>query len=298
MQNPDHAARPTGLQVDLARRIASDIISRLHMPGTHLSEESLAKRYQVSRTPVRAALKLLAAEQFIDARAHSGYYVRPIPEGTAPPLLQVQSTGMTADELYFKLLEDRAERNIPDSFSDRDLQQRYGVTRSVLSKTLVRMSAEALIEKRKGHGWHFNHSLMESEARRESYRFRAAVECGALLEPTFKSDPATLQHLRAVHEALLRDGDGHISADSFFALNSEFHETLGRFSGNRFFLQTIQQQNQLRRLEKQSAFYRSVPRFHESLQEHLAIIQALEEDDREWAAALMRRHLIQVLRVA
>jgi DNA-binding GntR family transcriptional regulator len=43
---------------------------------------------------------------------------------------------------------------------------------------------------------------------------------------------------------------------------------------------------------------RSEPRFRESIHEHLAIIQALEEDDREWAAAIMRRHLMQVMRDA
>lgn len=37
MQNHDHAALPTGLQVDLARRIANDIISRVYKTVTHLS---------------------------------------------------------------------------------------------------------------------------------------------------------------------------------------------------------------------------------------------------------------------
>lgn len=294
MQIQNHAPRPTGLQVDLARRIAGDIIARVHQAGTHLSEESLARRYQVSRTPVRAALKLLAAEHFIESRPNSGYYVSAMPEGTSPPLLH--ATGMTADELYAKLVDDRAQRLIPDSFTDRDIQQRYGVARSVLSKTLVRMSAEALIEKRQGHGWRFTHSLLESQARLESYRFRAAVECGALLEPTFKADRAALERLREMHEKMLRDNPSEISTDAYLALNADFHETLGRFCGNRFFLQAIQQQNQLRRLEKRNAFIPNAPRFRESLAEHLAIIGALEDDDREWAAAILRRHLMQVMR--
>jgi DNA-binding GntR family transcriptional regulator len=293
VQNP--SSRPSGLQVDLARRIASDIISRVHQPGMHLSEEALAKRYQVSRTPVRAALKLLAAERFIEARASSGYYVGEIAEGVAPPLLR--ASGMTADDLYIKLIEDRADRLIPDCFNDRDLQQRYGVPRSLLAKTLVRLSAESLIEKRQGHGWRFTYSLLELDARQESYCFRAALECSALLQPTFKADKDVLRRLRAAHEALLRDsGAGEISAEAFFALNSDFHESLGRFCGNRFFLQAIQQQNLLRRLENRSTFVRNSPRFHASIGEHLGIIQALQDDDREWAAAIMRRHLMLVMR--
>ncbi|ANN66253.1 GntR family transcriptional regulator [Bordetella bronchialis] len=297
MQAEKSTARPTGLQVDLARRIANDIISHIHAAGTHLSEESLARRYQVSRTPVRAALKLLAAEHFIESRPNSGYYVGEIPDGIAPPCLR--ASGMTADEVYTRLIEDRADLKIPDHFNERDLQQRYGVTRSVLAKTLVRLSAEALIEKRQGHGWRFTYSLMELEAREESYRFRAAVECGALLEPTFRTDPAALRRLRAAHEALLRDSaQAEIPPEVFFNLNADFHETLGRFSGNRFFLQAIQQQNQLRRLESRSAFVRNSPRFRPSVEEHLAIIGALEDEDREWAVAIMRRHLLRVMRVA
>jgi DNA-binding GntR family transcriptional regulator len=295
MQVQKQASRPTGLQVDLARRIAGDILSHVHQVGAHLSEESLARRYQVSRTPVRAALRLLAAERFIEPRPSSGYYVREIPEGVSPPLLR--APGMTADDLYTKLIADRAQRLIPDSFTDRDLQQRYGATRSVLAKTLVRLSAEALIEKRQGHGWRFTYSLTDFEARQESYLFRAALECSALLQPTFKADRGALCRLRAAHEALLRDSASRpIEADVFFALNSDFHETLGRFCGNRFFLQAIQQQNQLRRLETHSVFVRNEPRFQASIGEHLEIIQALEDDDREWAAAVMRRHLMQVMR--
>ncbi|ARP91297.1 GntR family transcriptional regulator [Bordetella genomosp. 9] len=290
MHNQNQAPPPTGLQVDLARRIANDIICRIHQAGTHLSEVSLARRYLVSRTPVRAALRLLAAERFIEARPNSGYFVPEVPGCTEPPSLRAR--GMTADEIYLRMIDDRAEGLLPDSFTDRDLQQRYGVTRSVLAKTLVRMSAEAMIEKRKGHGWRFTHALGGCDARHESYRFRATVECGALLEPGFKAVSAELKRLRAAHEELLRNGE--ISAQAFFALNSDFHETLARFSGNRFFLQSIRQQNHLRRMEQQSAAMRADTRFRESAAEHLAIIQALEDDDREWAAALMRRHLLEV----
>ncbi len=92
----------------------------------HLSEESLARRYQVSRTPVRAALKLLAGEDFIESRPNSGYYVKEIPEGTAPPLLQA-STHDGRRPAHPADRGSRRARTIPDGFTDRDLQQRYGV---------------------------------------------------------------------------------------------------------------------------------------------------------------------------
>ncbi|OZI30395.1 GntR family transcriptional regulator [Bordetella genomosp. 10] len=286
----DHAQalRPTALQVDLARRIAREILAGAHVAGTHLSEELLARQYQVSRTPVRAALKLLATQDLISYRQNSGYFVCELAENAQAP--EWQSQGLTSDELYRVMIEDRANRQLPDSLTDRDLLQRYAVTRSVLAKTLVRLSAEALIEKRKGHGWRFPNSLEDAQARAESFRFRSAVECAGLLESDFRADPAALARMRASHQALAEESDPEAMAQGFFALNAEFHEMLARFSGNRFVLQTVQQQNQLRRLATHGTRVQA-PRYAASIQEHLQIIQAVTDNELEWAAALMRQHL-------
>ncbi|MFC4274919.1 GntR family transcriptional regulator [Achromobacter aloeverae] len=288
MLDPVQAFRPTALQVDLARRIAREILGGTHVTGSHLSEEWLARQYQVSRTPVRAALKLLAMQNLISYKQNSGYYVRELADDARAP--EWQSQGLTGDELYRILIEDRANHQLPDSFTDRDLLQRYSVTRSVLAKTLVRLSAEALIEKRKGHGWRFPNSLEDAQARAESFRFRSAVECAGLQEPDFRADPAALGRMRASHLALIEEADPEAMARTFFALNAEFHEMLARFSGNRFVLQTIQQQNQLRRLAIRGTRLQT-PRHMASIQEHLQIMQAVAENELEWAAALMRQHL-------
>ncbi len=280
-------ARPTPLQVDLARHIAQDIVARRHQPGDHLSEETLAAAYEVSRTPVRGALRLLAAQGLITHRPNSGYTVAEHAAGSAPA---IEGAGPSQDELTRRLIDDRAARELPETFTERDLLQRYDVPRSVLAKTLLQLSADGLIEKRKGHGWQFAPSLESAEALSESYRFRMTIECAGLLEPTFRVDKAALARMRAAHEALIQRDDAGISATEFFGLNASFHEVLARFSGNRYILKAVQQQNQLRRLEEHAAFYRDA-RFVNSSSEHLQIIEALEAGDQEWAAQLMRRHL-------
>jgi DNA-binding GntR family transcriptional regulator len=116
------------------------------------------------------------------------------------------------------------------------------------------------------------------------------VECGGLLESSFQIDAIQLQNSRLAHEKLLQQTPGDYSASAFFGLNAAFHEMLARFSNNRFVLQAVQQQNQLRRLGEHIAFHRD-PRQIDSCKEHLQIIQALENDNREWASALMRHHL-------
>ena len=44
-------------------------------PGAALDETDIAKRFNVSRTPVREALRQLAASGLVDARAHRGAVV-------------------------------------------------------------------------------------------------------------------------------------------------------------------------------------------------------------------------------
>lgn len=293
--SPATPAHPTSLQVDLARRIAQLIYIQGIRPGDHLSEEPLAEQFQVSRTPIRGALKLLADKGLIAYRPNRGYRVNALQDGA--PRAEIESKELTPDELYRRLLDDHVARRLPDSLIERELGQRYGVSRATLTKTLLRMSADGLIAKRKGYGWQFVPSLESPHALGESYRFRIAVECAGLLEPEFSADPAELERMRIAHEQLVTHDGTAISATDFFALNAAFHEMLARFSGNRFILQAVQQQNQLRRLEEHAAFYRDA-RFIASSREHLQIIAALQAGDRDWAAQLLRQHLKTSLQVS
>jgi len=59
----------------LAGQIADAILSGAFTPGSRLDEQSLAQRYNVSRTPVREALRQLAATGLIDLRPRRGAVV-------------------------------------------------------------------------------------------------------------------------------------------------------------------------------------------------------------------------------
>ncbi|GLS42790.1 GntR family transcriptional regulator [Methylobacterium brachythecii] len=62
----------------LSHAIAEAILSGEFAPGTHLDEQVLAKRFGVSRTPVRDALRLLNGTGLIDLRPRFGATVRTI----------------------------------------------------------------------------------------------------------------------------------------------------------------------------------------------------------------------------
>ncbi|TVL92718.1 GntR family transcriptional regulator [Streptomyces sp. SAJ15] len=64
--------------------IRDDIVSGAFAPGARLTEELLARRYGVSRVPVREALRTLESEGFVTSRRHAGACVaQPSPEEVA-----------------------------------------------------------------------------------------------------------------------------------------------------------------------------------------------------------------------
>jgi DNA-binding GntR family transcriptional regulator len=60
---------------ELRLQLADEIIRGALAPGAALDETDIARRFNVSRTPVREALRQLAASGLIDARAHRGAVV-------------------------------------------------------------------------------------------------------------------------------------------------------------------------------------------------------------------------------
>lgn len=82
----DLAVVETGLRVERTRPIAPQIYAALRQrivdnrlpPGAVLSETVLATQFDVSRTPLRAAMQQLAAEGLIETRPQVGSVVAPL----------------------------------------------------------------------------------------------------------------------------------------------------------------------------------------------------------------------------
>ncbi|MCQ4083001.1 GntR family transcriptional regulator [Streptomyces sp. RB6PN25] len=71
--------------------IRDDIVSGYFAPGGRLTEELLAKRYGVSRVPVREALRTLESEGFVRTRKHAGASVAEPSEQEAGDLLEIRA---------------------------------------------------------------------------------------------------------------------------------------------------------------------------------------------------------------
>jgi len=68
---PDKITRAEELRLQLADEIVRGVLS----PGAALDESDIARRFSVSRTPVREALRQLVASGLVEARAHRGAVV-------------------------------------------------------------------------------------------------------------------------------------------------------------------------------------------------------------------------------
>ena len=290
-ETPDAGrSEPSKLQRKLAVQIAEYIRDNDLREGDHLTELGLAEALNVSRTPVRAALEYLSVLQVVAPRPRRGFKVTASAAALSELTEEAAGQSDEEEELYLKVAADYVGHRLPEQFSEADMMRQYAVGRGVLLRVLQRMAREQVIERNPGYGWRFAPLLRSMESHDESYRFRTVVEPAALLEPTFVLDRAWAARCRRDHEAILATPAGRVSMVRFFEVNAEFHASLAGCSGNHFFHQAVQLQNQLRRFLSYSWTY-GQERIAASCHEHMEILTALEADDREWAATLMRRHL-------
>ena len=278
------------LQIRLARRIADYVRAHSLPAGSHLSAQQLAREFGVSRTPVRKALSLLKDQGIVRPERNRGFFL-----GRAADEIEDFDLHRSEEEsLYERIAEDRLNRRVPLRFTESEYIRQYGVTRSALRRVLQRMSQEGLVRRNHGYGWKFLPIIDSVDAMAQGYRFRIAIEPAALLEPGFEIDRERFAKCRRSNLELLATSATRTPGAWMFEINAEFHETLALASGNRFFLETVRQQNQLRRLSEYRIFVRP-ERIARSCRDHLAILDAIENGRRKKAAEIMNRHLVMGL---
>jgi DNA-binding GntR family transcriptional regulator len=72
---PARSLAPRALYLDVAERVRQQIYTRDLAPGCWIDEQALAANYGISRTPLREALKVLAAEGLVTMKLRRGAYV-------------------------------------------------------------------------------------------------------------------------------------------------------------------------------------------------------------------------------
>jgi DNA-binding GntR family transcriptional regulator len=276
----------------LPRRLATQIIERakmLNLPaGSHLAEQTLAKAFRVSRTPVRLALHLLEDRNIVESRPNRGYFLRLPPDrlGTFPATFEEPAD----DDLYLQIAEDRLAGLLPKRFTEAELARRYNLGKARMARLLGRMTKEGWLDRLPGHGWEFQPVLTSVDTYEQSYRFRMLIEPAALQEPGYRIDEAAFARVRAQQRALLEGGVKKFSRIEMFQLGALFHETIVAGSGNAFLLDGLRRVNKVRRLFEYR-INKDPSRLVRECTDHLRLLDLLEAGKRGEAVEFLKRHL-------
>lgn len=283
----DPAERP--LVPQLACKIV-EYVRRGNFPeGYHLVMGTLAKEFQVSRSPVHKALELLVQEGVALFLPNQGFFLN-CPAAEIPELnLTIPPSD---DEVkYYQIAGDRVRGILEGCVSEVKLRAKYSISRDRLTRILTRMSQEGWVERRPGKGWNFPPILDSVDTLEQSFRFRSAVEPAALLEPAYRVDPVLFAELRGDLEEILKTKADSAVFSQAFEIGARFHEQIVACSGNIFFSEAVQHINRLRRLIEYN--YKIEQSRLDRYQDHLAILELLEAGHNQEAADLLRHHLNQ-----
>jgi DNA-binding GntR family transcriptional regulator len=273
----------------LARRLPQYLQDEGMKPDDHLSVQKLADAFNVSRSPITAALALLTQSGLVRHEARRGYFLAQAPQSPSPGRIEDPLS-----QIYFQLAEDRLDGKLSDAISENLLRERYDLSKADLRSLLHRIMQEGWIEPRPGYGWSFSPMLTTPDALVQTYRLRAAIEPAALLEPDFNIDRRTLDHLAEVEQRLMNGEIETISSDDLYQYGVDFHETLAAASGNPYFLDALKRVNRIRRLLAYRANLTRT-RFRKQVPEHLEIIDLMRRGRNGDAAVAMQHHLGSVI---
>jgi DNA-binding GntR family transcriptional regulator len=277
---------PSRLQIHTAKQIIQLIREDELEPGFHFREEALAERLGVSRTSIRAGLRILHEKGLLTARQNRGFTLAASPNGLDVTI----ELPTSADEtLYMAIAQDRLAGRLPQSATETELMRRYDCGRHLVLAALAALSEEGLVRRGRGREWQFREILNSPQARKQSYELRLMVEPAALLLPGFSADRSEISDIRTRHLALIEDRRS-LSRREVFDIDAGFHEMLARFSRNDAVLEAIRQQNRLRRLMEYES-YPDAARVWAWSGEHVAVIDALLGGDRKLASDRLAQHL-------
>lgn len=284
----------TALQLRLADQIVQWLKQQRAPKGFRLREAALAELFQVSRSPVRAALALLEQEGVVESVPYRGVELR-IPAESLVLETQAAEPVAESERLLMAFLIDLLLDEMPTVFSERELQHRFNASRTEVQRLLVQLEVDGMVQAGQGYKWLLSDNLNNAQSHHESYRCRLMMEPAALLEPGWVLDIKGAKALLERHQKAV-DHPDQVSAAELFALSADFHELLMHCSGNRFLLSMMRQHNRLRKPSDllSMQLYTSVEK---ACRRRMLILQTLQAGDNHRASELLRALLENDIRV-
>lgn len=181
----------------------------------------------------------------------------------------------------------------PGSWIDElKLAQEYGISRTPLREAIKVLAAEGLVTMKVRRGAYVT-EVSERDLS-EVYHLLSLLESDAAGVVAREASAQGLSELRALHDQLERAIDHR---ERFFEINERFHMKLLELADNRWRNQMVSDLRKVMKLNRHNSLFKS-GRIGESLEEHRAIMAAIEARDATLAVARMQAHFRNGLQAA
>ncbi len=172
---------------------------------------------------------------------------------------------------------------------EQRLAAHFGVSRTLVRQALFQMGQAGLIRLEPGRGA-FVASPSIDEAR-QVFAVRKMLEAGMTRDFVAQRTPAMLdslrEHLRAEQAAVKQSHAGHR-----VALLGDFHVLMAELMGNEVLADLLR--DLISRCALITLLYQTSHAAQDSADQHLGIVQAIEQGQADLAVALMDDHLVSV----
>ena len=186
-----------------------------------------------------------------------------------------------------ELLRERIFRQElkPGSWIDElKLAEEYGISRTPLREALKVLATEGLVTMKLRRGAYVTEVSERDLA--EVYHLLALLESDAASVAAERASPQQMRELQDLHHRLAAASSDR---EEFFRINEAFHRKLLAVADNRWREQMVADLRKVMKLNRHHSLLKA-GRIEESLAEHAAIMQALEQRDPSGAGARMREH--------
>lgn len=215
----------------------------------------------------------------------------------ADPTADAQAT--LAPQALYEQVAERLRQQIfardlePGTWIDEmKLSAQWGISRTPLREALKVLAAEGLVTMKMRRGAYVTEVSRTDVA--QVYHLLALLESDAAAQVAARADDAQRGALRQLHDLLERRVDDRTA---FFAVNERFHMALLEMAGNRWAVQMVADLRKVMKLNRQHSLFKQ-GRLADSLDEHRAVMQAIEARDAEAARRLMQVHFASGLEAA
>ena len=197
---------PRALYEEVAELLRQRIFSRELEPGSWIDELKIAEDYGISRTPLREALKVLAAEGLVTMKVRRGAYVTEVNEKDLVDiyhllgLLESDATGVVAQHATDEQLRELQSLHeaLESSAQDRDrffaINERFHMR--LLEIADNRWRKQMVADLRKVMKLNRHHSLLKSGRIEESLAEHRAVMAALQARDAGLARQKMLEHFR------------------------------------------------------------------------------------------------------